>query len=50
MFRNSLLPLITIIAGLLPSLLAGSLIVENIFSINGMGQLAIDAVKTVIVN
>lgn len=44
-FRNSLLPLITIIAGLLPSLLAGSLIVENIFSINGMGQLAIDAVK-----
>ncbi|WP_020559416.1 ABC transporter permease [Thiofilum flexile] len=44
-FRNSLLPLITIIAGLLPSLLAGSLIVENIFSINGMGQLAIEAVK-----
>lgn len=45
-FRNSLLPLITIIAGLLPSLLAGSLIVENIFSINGMGQLAIEAVKS----
>lgn len=44
-FRNSLLPLITIIAGLLPSLLAGSLIVENIFSINGMGQLAVEAVK-----
>lgn len=45
-FRNSLLPLITIIAGLLPSLLSGSLIVENIFSINGMGQLAIEAVKS----
>jgi ABC-type dipeptide/oligopeptide/nickel transport system permease component len=44
-FRNSLLPLITISAGLLPSLLAGSLIVENIFSINGMGQLAVEAVK-----
>ena len=44
-FRNSLLPLITVSAGLLPSLLAGSLIVENIFSINGMGQLAVDAVK-----
>jgi ABC-type dipeptide/oligopeptide/nickel transport system permease component len=44
-FRNSLLPLITISAGLLPSLLAGSLIVENIFSINGMGQLAVEAVR-----
>lgn len=44
-FRNSLLPLITVSAGLLPSLLGGSLIVENIFSINGMGQLAIEAVK-----
>ncbi len=44
-FRNSLLPLITISAGLLPSLLAGSLIVENIFSIDGMGQLAVEAVK-----
>lgn len=45
-FRNSLLPLITVTAGLLPSLLAGSLIVENIFSINGMGQLAVEAVKS----
>lgn len=45
-FRNSLLPLITVIAGLLPGLLAGSLIVENIFSINGMGQLAVEAVKS----
>lgn len=44
--RNSLLPLITVSAGLLPSLLAGSLIVENIFSINGMGQLAVEAVKS----
>lgn len=44
-FRNSLLPLITVTAGLLPSLMAGSLIVENIFSINGMGQLAVEAVK-----
>lgn len=45
MFRNSLLPLITVTVGLLPSLLAGSLIVENIFSIQGMGQLAVEAVK-----
>lgn len=45
-FRNSLIPLITVSAGLLPSLLSGSLIVENIFSINGMGQLAVEAVKS----
>ena len=44
-FRNSLLPLITVSAGLLPSLLSGSVIVENIFSINGMGQLAVEAVQ-----
>lgn len=44
-FRNSLLPLITASAGLLPALLAGSVIVESIFSIEGMGQLALEAVK-----
>lgn len=44
-FRNSLMPLITVTAGLLPSLLAGSLIVETLFSIEGMGKLALDAVK-----
>ena len=44
-FRNSLLPLITVSASLLPSLLGGSVVVESIFSINGMGQLAVDAVK-----
>lgn len=42
--RNSLLPLITVAAGLLPSLLGGSLIVETIFSINGMGRLMVDAI------
>jgi len=42
-FRNSLLPLITIFAGILPSLLAGSVIVEQIFSIDGMGKLVIEA-------
>ncbi|NNM85952.1 MAG: ABC transporter permease [Phycisphaerales bacterium] len=42
-FRNSLLPLITISAGVLPGLLAGSVIVEQIFSIRGMGALAYKA-------
>lgn len=45
-FRNSLLPLITVLAGLLPGLLAGSVIVEAIFSIDGMGRLAVEAVQT----
>ncbi len=45
-FRNSLLPLITVAATLLPSLLAGSVIVETIFSIDGMGKLAVEAVRT----
>lgn len=44
-FRNSLIPLITVSASLLPALLSGAIIVETIFSIDGMGKLAIDAVK-----
>jgi ABC-type dipeptide/oligopeptide/nickel transport system permease component len=44
-FRNSLLPLITVSASLLPSLLAGSVIVESLFSIDGMGKLAVEAVQ-----
>jgi peptide/nickel transport system permease protein len=42
--RNSLLPLITVSAALLPGLIGGSIIVENIFSIPGMGKLGVDAV------
>jgi peptide/nickel transport system permease protein len=42
-FRNSLLPLITISASLLPGMLGGSVIVEQIFSIQGMGQLTYTA-------
>lgn len=41
---NSVLPLITVAAGILPSLLGGSLIVEKIFSLNGMGTLMLEAI------
>lgn len=44
-FRNSLLPLITVAAHILPGLLAGSVIVETIFSIDGMGKLIVSSVK-----
>ncbi len=42
--RNSLLPLITHVAILFPSILSGALIVETIFEIPGMGRLGMDAV------
>ncbi len=44
-FRNSLLPLITVAASILPGLLVGSVIVETIFSIDGMGKLVVEAVQ-----
>lgn len=37
--RNALIPLVTIFGAILPSLIGGSVIVETIFSIDGMGQL-----------
>ncbi len=42
-FRNSLLPMITIFGTIIPSLLGGSIIVEKIFSIKGMGDLMLTA-------
>ncbi len=43
-FRNSLLPLITVAAFVIPGMLGGSVIVERIFSINGMGNLVVEAI------
>jgi len=45
-FRNSIIPVITIMATLLPAMLGGSVIIERIFSIPGMGLLAFEAVTT----
>jgi ABC-type dipeptide/oligopeptide/nickel transport system permease component len=42
---NSLIPLITVGAQILPAMIAGSVVVETIFSINGMGKLLVDAVQ-----
>ncbi len=41
--RNSLLPVVTITALLLPFLLSGSVIVESIFALPGLGRLAVGA-------
>ena len=42
--RNSLIPIVTLFGALLPSLIGGSVIVESIFSIPGMGRLAFESV------
>jgi peptide/nickel transport system permease protein len=36
-FRNTLIPLVTIVGGSLPGLFSGALITETLFSINGIG-------------
>lgn len=43
-FRNSLLPLITVFSTLFPALIGGSVIIESIFTIPGMGQETVKAI------
>jgi peptide/nickel transport system permease protein len=42
--RNGLLPILTLLAGLLPAILGGSVIIEYIFGIPGMGLWVVDAI------
>ncbi len=43
-FRNSLIPIVTIVATTLPTLIGGSVIIESIFSIPGIGLLYYEAI------
>jgi len=43
-FRNSLIPIVTLLGFLLPALFGGSVIIESIFTIPGMGALGFDAI------
>jgi peptide/nickel transport system permease protein len=43
--RNSVIPLVTMLAALLPALIGGSVIIESIFSIPGLGQLGYESVR-----
>lgn len=43
-FRNSLLPVITVISLALPNLFGGSVVIESIFNYSGMGSFAVEAV------
>lgn len=42
--RNGMMPVVTLLGGILPGLISGSLVVEYIFNIRGMGLLTIEAV------
>ena len=43
-FRNALLPLVTVLGLQLPHLVSGSVVVERVFGIPGMGSLAVESV------
>lgn len=45
-FRNTLIPLVTIVGGSLPGLFSGALITETLFSINGIGYTSYQAMTT----
>lgn len=42
-FRNTMIPLVTLLAGILPSLFGGMMITEEVFAIDGIGRLAYTA-------
>ena len=44
--RNSLIPIVTVMAGLLPVMIGGSVIIETLFSIPGMGKVGFEAILT----
>lgn len=44
-FRNTMIPLVTLLAGILPSLFGGMMITEQVFGIPGIGQLAYKALR-----
>ena len=44
-FRNNMIPLVTLLAGILPSLFGGMMITEEVFAIDGIGRLAYKALS-----
>lgn len=44
-FRNTMIPLVTMMAGILPTLFGGAMITEQVFSLQGIGQKAYEALK-----
>ncbi|OOB79724.1 MAG: diguanylate cyclase [Epulopiscium sp. Nele67-Bin002] len=44
-FRNTLIPIVTILGGMIPGLFSGSMITEGIFGIDGIGNTALTALR-----
>ena len=44
-FRNTLIPIVTTLAGLLPGLFSGAIITEQVFDLPGIGNIALDAMN-----
>lgn len=44
-FRNTLIPLATLLAGILPGLFGGMMITEQVFAIDGIGNIAYQALR-----
>lgn len=42
-FRNTMIPLVTSLAGLIPSLFSGAMITETVFDLEGIGKYALNA-------
>ncbi len=44
-FRNTLIPIVTGLAGLIPSLFSGAMITESVFDLTGIGSYALNAMQ-----
>lgn len=44
-FRNTMVPIVTMTAGIIPSLFGGMMILEQVFSLPGIGQIAYKALR-----
>ncbi len=45
-FRNALIPIVTLVVGWFIGIFAGSIVLENLFGINGMGKLMFQSLRT----
>ena len=44
-FRNTMVPIVTMMAGVIPSLFGGMMILEQVFALPGIGQIAYQALR-----
>lgn len=45
-FRNTLIPIVTMVGGMIPGLFSGAMITEGIFSIEGLGYVGLKALRS----